>query len=488
MADAKVLVSKQFLGHPRGLATLFFTEMWERFSYYGMRALLILFMTASVANGGLGFDVATAGVVYGLYTAMVYMAALPGGWIADRITGQRKAVLYGGVLIAAGNLTLAIPQIAAFYSGLALVVAGTGLLKPNVSTIVGQLYDEHDHRRDAGFSIFYMGINLGAFIAPLICGWVAVQVSWRWGFGLAGIGMALGVVQYMLGSRHLGDAGAHPAVPGDTAARRQFGVGAVAIGALVAAVAALAWSGVVSAKTIADGSGVMLLAVVIAFFVWLFSTGSWTPVERKRLAVVAVLFAASAVFWSVFEQAGSSMNLFAQRNTDNQIGFFQIPAPWYQSINAMFIITLAPVFAALWVKLGPREPSSPAKFAWGLVLGGGGFLLLAVGASMAEAGVKVSPMWLLGTYLLHTMGELCLSPVGLSAMTKLAPARVGGLMMGVWFLSLSAGNYLGGRMAALYGELPLPTLFGAVGWFAVAAGLVLALFVKPIVRLMGGVK
>jgi POT family proton-dependent oligopeptide transporter len=292
----------------------------------------------------------------------------------------------------------------------------------------------------------------------------------------------------MLGSRHLGDAGAHPATPRDPGARRQFAFGAVVIGAIVAAVAALAWSGVVSAKAIADGSGLMLLSVVIAFFIWLLSGSSWTPVERKRLAVVTVLFLASTVFWSVFEQAGSSMNLFAQRNTDNDLGFFQIPAPWYQSINAMFIISLAPVFAALWVKLGTREPSSPAKFAWGLGLVGAGFLLLASGAVMAEAGVKVSPFWLLCTYLLHTMGELCLSPVGLSAMTKLAPARVGGLMMGVWFLSISAGNYLGGRMAALYGELPLPTLFGAVGLFAVGAGLLLAMFVKPIVRLMGGVK
>lgn len=462
--------------------------MWERFSYYGMRAILILFMTASVANGGLGFDVETAGVVYGLFTAMAYMAALPGGWIADRLIGQRRAVLYGGVLIATGNFLAFVPDTAAFYSGLVLVVAGTGLLKPNVSAIVGQLYEQGDTRRDAGFSIFYMGINLGAFLAPLICGWVATQIDWRYGFLFAGGGMAFGVVQYLLASGSLGTAGLHPATIGDENASRQFKYGAIVLGSVLLVSATLSWNGVVSAKAIADASGLLLIATVIGFFVWMFGSASWTPVERTRLIVVAVLFLASCVFWSVFEQAGSSMNLFAQRNTDNAIGGFEIPAPWYQSINALFIITLAPVFAALWIKLGSREPSSPAKFAWGLGLVGLGFLVLASGASIAEAGVRISPMWLLVTYFLHTMGELCLSPVGLSAMTKLAPARVAGLMMGVWFLSISVGNYLGGRMAAFYESLALPTLFGTVGMFAVVAGLLLALFVRPIVRLMAGVR
>ena len=481
-------MSDQFFGHPRGLAVLFFTEMWERFSYYGMRAILILFMTATVASGGLGFDVETAGVVYGLFTAMVYLAALPGGWVADRILGQRKAVLYGGVLIAAGNFLLAVPNTAAFYGGLTLVVAGTGLLKPNVSAIVGQLYEQSDTRRDAGFSIFYMGINLGAFIAPLVCGWVATEINWRYGFLFAGIGMTLGIIQYLFGGKSLGQAGLEPATKGDVQAPRQFAFGSIALLAVLAIVAALAWQGVVSAKAIADASGILLVVTVLGFFGWLFGSASWTPVERTRLIVIAVLFFASCIFWSVFEQAGSSLNLFAQRNTDNVIAGFDMPAPWYQSINALFIITLAPVFAALWLKLGPRDPSSPAKFSWGLVLVGLGFIVMIGGASIAETGVRVSPMWLLVTYLLHTMGELCLSPVGLSAMTKLAPARVAGLMMGVWFMSISIGNYMGGRLAAFYESLPLPMLFGAVGMFAVVAGLLLALFVKPIVRLMAGVR
>jgi POT family proton-dependent oligopeptide transporter len=489
IVTSPAVVDRSFFGHPRGLATLFFTEMWERFSYYGMRAILILFMTAPVTTGGMGLDVATAGVVYGLYTAGAYMAALPGGWIADRFLGLQRAVLLGGVLIAAGNALLAVPTTAAFYSGLAVVVAGTGLLKPNVSAIVGQLYAQADHRRDAGFSIFYMGINLGAFISPLVCGYVAQRIYWRYGFALASIGMTAGLIQYSIGKRHLHGAGRLPAASTDRDRdRRTLITGGIAVAMLVGTITALSVRGLVSAKAVADASGGLLLAIVVAFFGWMFLAAEWTPIERKRLIVVAVLFAASCIFWSVFEQAGSTMNLFAAEKTDNDVAGFPVPPPWYQSINAMFIITLAPVFAWLWLRLGNREPSSPAKFVWGLVLVGLGFVILALGATVAEAGVKVSPIWLLVTYLLHTMGELCLSPVGLSAMTKLAPARVAGLMMGIWFLSLSIGNYIGGRLAAFYEALPLPTLFGAVGLFAIGAGVLLALLVRPMVRLMGGVR
>jgi proton-dependent oligopeptide transporter, POT family len=431
-------------------------------------------------------------VIYGLYTAGAYMSALPGGWLADRFLGLQRAVFLGGVLIAAGNALLAMPSTATFYSGLAVVVAGTGLLKPNVSAIVGQLYAQSDKRRDAGFSIFYMGINLGAFIAPLTCGYVAQRIYWRYGFALAAIGMSAGVIQYLLGKKHLHGAGRLPA-PGEAASdrardRRTLIIGGGAVAAVVFAVTVLSAQGIVSPKAVADASGALLLGIVAMFFGWMFLAAKWTPIERKRLIVVAVLFAASCVFWSVFEQAGSTMNLFAAEKTDNTIAEFDMPASWYQSINAMFIISLAPVFAWLWIKLGRREPSSPAKFVWGLVLVGLGFIVLGLGASIAQSGTKVSPMWLLLTYLLHTMGELCLSPVGLSAMTKLAPGRVAGLMMGVWFLSLSIGNYAGGRLAALYEALPLPMLFGAVGGFAIAAGILLALFVRPAVRLMGGVR
>ncbi len=479
-----------FFGHPRGLATLFMTELWERFSYYGTRALLILFMTAPAATGGLGFDVPKAGAIYGLYTAMVYMASLPGGWLADRFLGLRNAVTCGGIVIALGNACLAIHDIRLFYLGLVLVVIGTGLLKPNISTIVGRLYAPGDERRDAGFSLYYMGINLGAFLSPLACGWLGQRVNWHLGFAVASAGMVLGVAQYLMGGKHLGDAGVRPAAPADQTEKRRLGLGMAAAVVLVAVVILLDANGVVriTAAMLSDALGVVLVVVSALFFFWLLFLGKWTAVERKRLLVVGVLFLASALFWCLFEQAGSTLNLFAQRSTRNSLFGFSFPASWLQSVNALFIITLAPVFARLWLKLGRRDPSSPAKFVYGLFCAGLGFAVIALGAVAAAGGSKVSVMWLMVVYLLHTSGELCLSPVGLSAMTKLAPARIGGLLMGVWFLSTSVGNYLGGRIASLYEALPLPHLFGLVAAFGIATALVLALFVRPVVRLMGGVK
>ena len=481
-----------FFGHPRGLATLFFTEMWERFSYYGMRALLVLYMTAAVADGGLGFDAATGGAIYGLYTSMAYMAALPGGWVADRLIGQRRAVLYGGLVIASGHFSMAIPSLATFYLGLVLIVIGTGLLKGNVSVIVGQLYTAEDQRRDAGFSIFYMGINLGAFLAPLVCGYLGQRINWHFGFGAAGIGMTIGVIQYVLGQRHLGTAGQEP-VPapspaaGEALRRKASGWGAAAL-ALLVVVGVGGYTGAlpVSAVGIANAAGVGLLLSTVVFFGWLFTSSDWTPVERRRLVVVAVLFLASALFWSVFEQAGSTLNLFADRDTDTRLFGLAFPSSWFQSVNSFFIFTLAPVFAWIWVRLaaGGREPSSPGKFVIGLVAVGLGFVILMPPAAAAAAGTKASPMWLILTYLLHTIGELSLSPVGLSAMTKLAPARIAGLVMGVWFLGTSVGNFIGGRVGGLYESLALPTLFGTVGGFAIVAGLILLAFVGPMRRML----
>ena len=495
MADPAGSLDTAFFGHPRGLSTLFFTEMWERFSYYGMRALLILFMTASVATGGLGFDTATAGAVYGLYTSMVYMTTLPGGWIADRLIGQRRAVLYGGIIIAAGHFCMAFSSLTTFYVGLFLIVIGTGLLKGNVSVIVGQLYAKGDIRRDAGFSIFYMGINLGAFIAPLVCGYLGQKVSWHIGFAAAGVGMTLGVIQYVLGARNLGDAGLHPAPSASPQAAAALRRNAIIVGGVLLAVLTGfgigAYSGAigVTAKQVSDGAGYMLLAIVVLFFGWLFTSSNWSSDERKKLWVIGVLFLAAALFWSVFEQAGSTLNLFADRNTSNVVFGWSYPSSWFQSLNSLYIIALAPVFGWLWLRLArsQNEPSSPAKFALGLLLVGAGFVILIWAAKLSEQGIQVSPAWLAMTYLLHTCGELCLSPVGLSAMTKLAPARIGGLMMGVWFLAASVGNFIGGRISSFYESWALPSLFGAVGLFAIGAGVLLFLFVKPIKRLMGEV-
>ena len=483
-----------FFGHPRGLATLFFTEMWERFSFYGMRALLILFMTASAAQGGLAYDTATAGAVYALYTSLVYLLGLPGGWLADRFLGQRRAVFWGGVLIAAGQFTLALPHQAAFFPGLLVIILGTGLLKPNVSAIVGQLYAPDDERRDAGFSIFYMGINIGAFAAPLVCGYLGEKVDWHLGFGVAGIGMIVGLTQYVLGRRHLGDAGLYPNIPDDprlaAAHRRRLALSVAAVLVATAAVALLVRGGLLrlTPEGLADAFGVVLLLLIVGLFGWLLVGGDWSPLERKRLTAVLVLFVAASFFWGAYEQAGSSLNLFARDATDRIVLGFQFPASWFQWVPALFVIIQAPIFAWLWVRLGRRQPSSPAKFSLGLVFVGLGFGVMVVAAALSAGGTKVGPGWLLATYFLHVVGEMCLSPVGLSTVTKLAPARVAGLMMGVWFLASAVGNYLGGRVAGMYGSMPLWQLFAIVGGTTLAAGLVLAAFSGTIRRLMGGVR
>lgn len=456
-----------WFGQPRGLSTLFFTEMWERFSYYGMRAFLILYMTSTAKEGGLGFDVKHAGDIYGLYTGSVWMAAIGGGLLADWFLGQYRSVLIGGLLITLGHFTLAFPALPFFYAGLILIVIGTGLLKPNVSTIVGSLYDAEDARRDAGFSIFYMGINLGAAIGPFIAGWLAQGEqfksfltsvgfdpinSWHWGFACAGVGMTFGVIQYIYGRRYL-----QPALERIAAKPKA--------------------SDAKEAKS---------------------SSLSFTSTEWKRLAAVVVFFAFATIFWSVYEQAGSTLNLFANTYTRLSVLGFNFPSSWFQSVPAIFVMCLAPVFAWLWLRLGSNEPSSPAKFAFGLLFVGLSFLLLIPGAKIAQSadGVRVSPLWLIGVYFLQVCGEMSLSPVGLSLVTKLAPQRIVGLMMGVWFLSISFGSIIGGRVSGLFPDFSkpgasqtftLPQIFGTVGAIAVVAAFVLFLLIKPIRKLMGGV-
>ncbi|MEP6716740.1 MAG: peptide MFS transporter [Terriglobia bacterium] len=478
---------RSFFGHPRGLSTLFFTEMWERFSYYGMRALLILFMTATVTHGGLGFSTSKAGSIYGLYTALVFLLSVPGGWIADRITGQRKAVLWGGIVIAMGHFSMALPRLDTFYLGLGLIVLGTGLLKPNISTMVGALYPKDDVRRDAGFSIFYMGINLGAFIAPLICGYLGENINWHYGFGAAGVGMALGVVQYVYGGKFLGTAGT--AISGTPNDFRLFRI-CLAVFVFVLVVGAVGtlqgWLDF-SAEAISNAFGIALLLIVVGLFGWLLSSKEYTPLERRHVWAILVLFLGAALFWSAFEQAGSTLNLFAERNTNLHAWDFpvwgQFRASYYQAFNSIFIIALAPVFAWLWLRLGKRDLSSTAKFSWGLLFVGLGFAILIPVAHSTSA----SPWWLIVVYLFHTIGELCLSPVGLSAMTRLAPARAVGMMMGVWFLADSVGNFIGGRLASFYESFPLTLMFGAVAGFCIAFAIVFVLLIRPMKRLSEGV-
>ena len=466
--------------------------MWERFSYYGMRALLVLFMTDLVASGGLGMTDVTATAIYGLYTFAVYAVALPGGWIADRVTGQRHAVLIGGVVIALGHLTLAIPTLTTFYLGLVLIVLGTGLLKPNVSAMVADLYPEGGARRDAGFSLFYMGINVGAFVGPFVCGTLGETVNWHLGFSVAGVGMVLGLAQYVWGWRYLGDAGLLQHRDSDDRGRalRSFWWGTGVVVASVLGVTFLQRGGVLSLSflNVAQGTGIMITALVVLYFLYIFLYGRLSHDERRRVAMIPVLFVAAALFWSGFEQAGSSMNLFAERLTDRTVFGMEAPATWLQSVNPLFIILLAPVFGSLWVRLGSKNPSIPVKLAYGLLLLGLGFLVLAWGSTFATDGTLVSPMWLIVTYFFHTTGELCLSPVGLSSITKLAPKRLVGQMMGIWFMAAALGNLLAGLVAGLIESLALPQLFGAVGLIVAGGGVVMLLAGGSIRRLAGDVR
>jgi POT family proton-dependent oligopeptide transporter len=480
--------------HPRGLYTLFFTEMWERFSYYGMRALLVLFMVDAV-RGGMGMTDKMATSIYGLYTAAVYLACLPGGWMADRIFGAQKSVWYGGIIIAAGHFTLAVPGTQTFYLGLVLVVVGTGLLKPNISAIVGELYPEGGARRDAGFTVFYMGINLGAALGPLVCSTLGEKMNWHYGFGAAGIGMVLGLVQYRFTQKHLGESGLHPGSMKvlNSAERAGLFCGIAAILLIVG----LSLTGFINLNPVALASRTSWFIVTIAvlYFAYVLLFFGLDRTERQRVWVIIILFLASALFWAGFEQVGSSLNLFAERYTDRAIGLiqFEIPTGWFQSLGPVFIITLAPVMASLWVALARRnlDPSLPVKFGLSLVLLGAGFLVMAAAAKLVAAGQKIWPTWLITTYLVHTIAELCLSPVGLSSVTKLAPRRLTGQMLGTWFLATSLGNLIAGLIASEFNAdavEQMPGQYLKLVVMPMAAGVLLILLAKPIRKWMAGVQ
>jgi POT family proton-dependent oligopeptide transporter len=490
-----------FFGHPRGLATLFFTEMFERFTYYGMRALLTLFLSAAVATGGFGMTEQEAGAIYGIYTGAVYLFCVPGGWIADRILGQRHAVWYGGILIAVGNCVLAIPSgHDLFYLGLMVIVLGVGLLKPNISAVVGALYkDQPGYRRDAGFSLFYMGINLGAFIAPLIAGTVGEKVGYRFGFLAAGLAMVIGLVQFRLTGRYLGGAGLEPQMQGAEKTRNvRLALAGLAI-LLAAAVATYFGLIRLTPSGLAWQLLVVMAAIAVVVFGGVLFFGGLNPAEKKRIGVIFVFFVCAALFWAGFEQAGSTFNFFARDYTDrswlgNWFEDGQHPASWYQSVQPIFVILLSPVFTWVWVALGRRnlDPSAPLKFGLGLIQLGLGMGVMAIAAALVVSSHgKVMPTWLMLTYLVHTTGELCLSPVGLSNVTKLSPPRFVGQMMGTWFLGAAIGNTVAGLVGGEVGggsAEAMPGQFMRMLFIGGGAG-VLVLLLSPLLRrMMGGIK
>jgi POT family proton-dependent oligopeptide transporter len=491
---------RTLFGHPRGLMTLFFTEMWERFTYYGMRALLVLFL-ADAVRGGFGLDDKTATAIYGLYISLSYILCLPGGWIADRLIGARRAVFHGGILITIGNLLLALGTTpATFYAGLIVIAFGVGLLKPNVSAMVADLYPEGGGRRDAGFTIFYMGINLGALLGPLLTGWLAVKYGWQYGFGSAAVMMAVGVIQFRLFQSNLGNAGLHVSSGKSDSSAVDARKGWYAVAAATAAVAVaylLVLTGVVTIDplSLAQTTGAVLVAVAALYFAYMLLFASLDPVEKKRMVVILFLFIGCALFWAGFEQTGASLNLFAERYVDRVLEAidFEIPTAWFQSVNSVFILIFATPFSMLWVALAKRNlnPSAPAKFGFALILLGIGFLFMVAAANVVAGGGKAAPTLLILTYLLHTWGELCLSPVGLSYVTKLAPARYVSQMMGVWFLATSVGNLAAGLLAGLFetdNVAAMPGQFMQFVYFICGAGIVLLLLSKPVKKLMGGVE
>jgi POT family proton-dependent oligopeptide transporter len=494
-----------FFGHPVGLRTLFFTEMWERFSYYGMRAFLILYMTATLTTGGRGMTVTSAGLVMALFLSSVYLLSLPGGWIADRFVGQRGAVLIGGVGIAGGNAMLALPIDSLFYPGLALIALGTGLLKPNISTIVGQLYDAKDIRRDSGFTIYYMGINIGAMIAPFVCGYFAQGVSfrgflsshgvdpnwcWHFGFAASAAGMIAGLIQYTLTQNALGESGKHPHIPSDAArAARDRKVltgilAAVGVVIVLFVMASLTSAFNVSATTITDVFGVGLALGSIVLFYGLLNSARDAG-ERRRVIAMIPLFIGSIAFFGIFEQASTTLSVFAEKLTDRQLLGVNIPASYYQSVNSIFIIALAPVFAWMWIRLARanKEPSSVMKFSIGMALVALSFVVMLPTLPSVMHGGTTSGGYLILLYFLYTCAELCISPVGLSSMSKLAPSRLAGMVMGIWFLGAANGNYLAGRAAGFSEQRGFAFLF----YFLIISALVVSaalFFVAPIIRRM----
>ena len=476
-----------FTQHPKGLYTLFFTEMWERMSYYGMRGILVLFMTASILEGGLEIDNVSASAIYGIYSACVYLVALLGGWLADRHIGQQKAILYGGVVIMLGHFLLAFTNLQTFYLGLIFVVLGTGLLKPNISAIVGGLYENDLNKKESGFTIFYMAINIGSVLGFFICGYLGENIGWHYGFGAAGIGMAFGLIQFILTKKNLGSIGIEPSIELNNETKKKELRIFNSFILIFILIILLGLFGYVSFDPIriANILTVVILLIAIMYFLYLFSFGNLSEEERKKIILIIVLFFGAAFFWSGFDQAGSSFNIFAKEYTDRIILGWEYPASWLQVLNPVLVVILSPFMAYMWLFLGKRmlDPSLPFKFGLGLIFMAIGFLFIATGATVAMQEGMAGAKWLLLTYLFHTIGELTLSPIGLAAISNLSPKRFIGQMMGIWFLASSLGAIIAGLLsgqATYSGINSMPDLFNKIAITSSIIGLVLILISKPL--------
>ena len=495
---------QSFFGHPKGLSTLFFTEMWERFSYYGMRALLLLFMLASVEEGGMGLDEQTGGAIYGLYTMFVYLLALPGGWLADKFFGLRRSVFYGGCIIALGHFAMAIPSTETFFIGLLLIVIGTGLLKPNISSLVGELYSVKEQaKRDAGFTIFYAGINSGAAIAPIITGYLGQRVDWHYGFGVAGLGMALGLIQYKLTEKNLGSAGLEPVKLSEPHAQakieKNIKAGLWGLGIVLSILLLALFTHTIEINPIAVGKILRLLIPVsaVVYFLYILFFQDLDRLEKKKVTAIAIFFIATGLFYAGYEQQGSSLNLFADRYTDMFIGDFEMPAAWMQTVPPVAVIGFSFLFAWLWVWLEKRNrnPSTPVKLSLGLIFMGLGYAVMMGASLIVVAGDRPLPTWLVLTYVLHTFGEICLYPVGLSAVSKLAPKKLAGQLMGVFFIALAYGNLIAGLFAGEFDRETIEAnpsllldLFGVVMKVMLISGIIVLIFSKSIRKLMGEIR
>ncbi|TCZ79407.1 peptide MFS transporter [Paenibacillus albiflavus] len=482
---------KGFFGHPRGLFTLFFTEFWERFSYYGMRAILVFYMYYELTEGGLGIDKNVSLAIMSIYGSLVYMSGIIGGWLADRVMGNSKAVFYGGIFIMLGHIILAIPgDLTLFFISLSFIVLGTGMLKPNVSNIVGDIYSEADNRRDAGFSIFYMGINLGGFVAPLVIGTIGMNYNFHLGFGLAAVGMFFGILVFMFTrKKNLGLAGTF--VPNPLSAQEKkvvytlFSLGAVVIAVVLAITISI---GLFTFNTFTALIGILGIVIPTCYFFVMYRSKKTTATERSRLIAYIPLFITSVMFWAIQEQGSTILANYADQRTQLDFAGIHISPAWFQSLNPLFIIVFAPVFALMWVKLGNRQPSIPTKFSLGLLLAGLSFLVILLPAILGGSQSLVNPLWLVLSYFIVVLGELCLSPVGLSATTKLAPAAFSAQTMSLWFLSNAAAQAINAQIVKFYTPETEMIYFGVIGAVAFLISLVLFALAPKIEHYMKGVR